>query len=115
MRIIRKILISAALLMPLVSCIEGEKQEPEITGSEVEFISVPDVWTYISLESGTVVGTGKLGDAESDAAWAMRRDWDIAVCDTLLRTNGGNSGIGFGGILSESGSETIPDIYQEVW
>ncbi len=45
----------------------------------------------------------------------MRRDWDIAICDTLLRTNGGNSGIGFGGILSESGSETIPDIYQEVW
>ena len=113
MKIILRIIITAALLLPLVSCIEGEEQD--FTGSEVEFFSVPDVWTYISFESGEVVGTGKLGDAESDAAWAMRRDWDIAVCDTLLRTNGGNSGIGYGGISSESGSETIPDIYQEIW
>lgn len=115
MKIIRKMVIFAALLLPLVSCIDSGKQEPEIIGSEVEFVSVPDQWTYISLEQGAVVGTGKLGDASSDAEWAMRRDWDIAICDTLFRTNGGNSGGGYGGISTESGSETLPDIFQEVW
>ena len=115
MKIICKIVISAALLLPLASCIDGGRQEPEIVGSEVEFVSVPDQWTYISLESGTVVGTGKLGDAASDAAWAIRDDWDIAICDTLLRTNGGGSGKGRGGIMGESGRDPIPDPYQEVW
>ena len=115
MKNIRRILIAAALSLSLVSCIGGEEPEPEIISSEVEFFSVPDQWTYISFERGEVVGTGKLGDASSDAAWAKRDDWDIAICDTLLRTNGGNSGIGFGGISSETGSETIPDIYQEIW
>lgn len=115
MKIIRRILITVAFMLPLVSCIEGEEQGSDIIGSEVEFYSVPDVWTYISMESGTVVGTGKVGDASSDAEWAMRRDWDIAICDTLIRTNGGNSGGGYGGISTESGSETLPDIFQEVW
>ena len=115
MKIIRRILISAALVLSLASCSEGEEQEPEIVSSEVEFIPIPDQWTYISIEQGVVVGTGKLGDAASDAEWARRNDWDIAICDTLIRTNGGASGTGLGAISTESIDKSLPDIYQEIW
>lgn len=55
-------------------------------------------WTYLSLATGEVVGTAPLGDARSDSLWAGRTDWDIAVCGPYLRTNGGTSGCGSGGI-----------------
>lgn len=53
-----------------------------------------NVWTYISLTEGKVVGTGKLGSEEDDSAWAARQDWDIALCNGAIRTNGGSSGQG---------------------
>lgn len=53
-----------------------------------------NVWTYISLTEGKVVGTGKLGSEEDDSAWAARQDWDIALCNGAIRTNGGSSGRG---------------------
>lgn len=55
-------------------------------------------WTYYSLESNRLVGTSNFSDSVADRQWASRNDWDIAVCGDLIRTNGGSSGIGQGGI-----------------
>lgn len=55
-------------------------------------------WVYISLETGETLGTSTLGDTAQDAAWKTRTDWDIALCGELVRTNGGTSGNGQGGI-----------------
>ena len=51
----------------------------------------------------------------ADAAWAHRDDWDIAVCDSLIRTNGGTSGMGQGALSSESVSAAVSDTEQEIW
>jgi hypothetical protein len=80
-------MLSAALL--LASCVHTPA--PAIQGT-VEISTSDSTWTYYSLESGKEIGTSKLLDASADAAWAARKDWDIAVCGDLLRTNGGLSG-----------------------
>jgi hypothetical protein len=108
-------ILSAALLLSLASCRDDRGNEPELVSGEVEFISQHGRWTYISLETGTVVGTGFLGDEASDAEWALRDDWDIAICDSLIRTNGGTSGMGQGALSAESSAKTVPDTYQEIW
>lgn len=115
MRKFLPILLLAAVLMSSVSCIDDRKKEPELVSGEVEFLSQRGRWTYISLENGTVVGSSFLGDESSDAAWALRDDWDIAICDSLIRTNGGTSGWGLGGFSAESASSAMPDTYQEIW
>jgi hypothetical protein len=109
------IILLAAVLMSSVSCIDDRKKAPELVSGEVEFLSQHGRWTYISLESGTVVGTSFLGDEDSDAAWALRDDWDIAICDSLVRTNGGTTGNGDGAFSAESASSAVPDTYQEIW
>ena len=55
-------------------------------------------WTYLNLERGQVVGTSALGDAQADAQWKNRTDWDLAFCGDLVRTNSGTSGHGQGGL-----------------
>lgn len=114
MKSLRYIILSAALLLTLFSCVGG-KQAPEVVSGEVEFLSQHGRWTYISLESGEVVGTSFLGDEGADEAWAQRDDWDIAVCDSLIRTNGGTSGFGNGAVSAESASAAVPDSYQDIW
>ena len=110
-----KIILCATLLLTMASCIDDRKKEPVLVSGEVEFISQHGRWTYISLETGKVVGTGFLGDEKSDAEWALRDDWDIAICDSLIRTNGGTSGPGEGAASAESSGATLPDTYQEIW
>lgn len=73
----------------------------EVNTLTVEGLS-EDAWTYISFENGKVVGSSELGNEEEDAAWAARKDWDIALCGKLLKTNSGTSGEGQGGILPVS-------------
>lgn len=73
----------------------------EVNTLTVEGLS-EDAWTYISFENGKVVGSSELGNEEEDAAWAVRKDWDIALCGKLLKTNSGTSGEGQGGILPVS-------------
>lgn len=113
MRILRVVLLSVAVLA--VSCVRGGEKEPEVVTGEVEFVSQHGRWTYISLESGEVVGTSVLGDEGADAAWSAREDWDIAVCDSLFRTNGGTSGPGQGALSAESVSAALSDTEQEIW
>lgn len=113
----KKLLICILIALPLfslVSC-QRENNTREVVNGEVEFFPIREQWTYISLQSGEVVGTGRLGDEASDAAWALRDDWDIAICDSLIRTNGGTSGKGYGALSEESSAKTLPDIYQQIW
>lgn len=60
----------------------------------------PNTWTYISLAKGATVGTSNLGDIEADKYWHDRTDWDVALCNGAIRTNGGTSGKGQGSIMS---------------
>jgi len=99
----------------LFSCNNDQKAEPEQVEGEIEFISQRGRWTYISLEDAKVVGVGNLGDSASDAAWAARDDWDIAICDSLIRTNGGTSGHGKGQLSDESSIKLASDEYQVIW
>lgn len=77
---------------------------PSPAPAQVETLTIEGLddqtWVYVSLEEGRTVGTSPLGDAEQDAAWKARTDWDIAFCGELLRTNSGTSGNGAGGIQS---------------
>lgn len=115
MKYIRIIIVSALLMLSFTSCDNSGKAEPEQVEGEVEFTARKGRWTYISLEKGEVVGTGVLGDEASDASWAARDDWDIAVCDSLIRTNGGTSGQGKGALSSEFSLRLQSDEYQEIW
>ena len=68
--------------------------------SEGEIV-VDDVrgqWTYISLREGIQVGVCALSDTLAQREWAQRTDWDIAICDGHIRTNGGLSGCGEGAL-----------------
>lgn len=55
-------------------------------------------WTYFSFDTGCVVGQSTFLSAEEDAEWAGRSDWDFAICGNRLKTNGGDSGSGLGGV-----------------
>lgn len=55
-------------------------------------------WTYISLETNSVMGTSPYGDIDADVQWADRTDWDLAICGDKIRTNSGTSGKGQGGL-----------------
>lgn len=60
-------------------------------------------WTYVSLTTGKVVGTSTFNSATEDSLWKKRGDWDLALCGSRMRTNGGTSGEGKGGVLKVMG------------
>ena len=69
--------------------------------------NAPGRWTYVSLTEGRVVGSCELSDTIAQRQWAERLDWDLAICDGMIRTNGGDSGCGQGGIaVSEQDFDT---------
>lgn len=88
---------SAALTILCSACAREVEVSDEDRVLRVELQD--NVWTYISLTEGKVIGTGKLGSGEDDSAWAARPDWDIALCNGAIRTNGGSSGQGKAAIL----------------
>lgn len=64
-------------------------------------LTLPDVsdqWTYVSLETGKIMGQCALTDTAAQRLWAARPDWDLAICNGMIRTNSGTSGAGKGGI-----------------
>lgn len=68
-------------------------------------LSNSTVWTYFSFEKGfdTPVGTGSVNPEDGDdAKWKTRTDWDIALHSYDIRTNGGTSGNGKGGITKQT-------------
>lgn len=113
MKKLAKLLFTILILSAFDSC-DIIQESKQITG-EMTVSLVPGQWTYISIETGEVVGTSLLGDKVSDEAWAGRNDWDIAICDSLIRSNGGKSGMGQGAISDVSSVSTVPDTYQDIW
>ena len=105
----------AAALFPLAACDGNKNHEPELISGEIEISYMKGRWTYISLEDGRVVGTAVLGDEAADASWAARCDWDIAICDSLIRTNGGTSGPGQGAASGSAAASLTPDRYEDIW
>lgn len=96
--------LAAALLLGFAGGCSRDNGTGAPAPAQVETLTIEGLddqtWVYVSLEEGRTVGTSPLGDAEQDAAWKARTDWDIAICGELLRTNSGTSGNGSGGIQS---------------
>lgn len=86
------------------ACNGGGKSEgvPNISGEQVISGLSDTQWTYFSFETGDVVGTSTFASDEEDEVWSMRKDWDFAICGDYLKTNGGTSGEGLGGIQRDS-------------
>ena len=91
-----------ATLMPLLSGCQSDSQQDMPAASPDTELTISglsdDKWTYISLRDNIVVGHSDKDDEEADSKWASRSDWDIAICGDMIRTNGGTSGKGYGGL-----------------
>ena len=97
----KKICILCAAAAALATSCNTREQAPEVKRAVMNTVSIAvsdSTWTYFSLESGRTVGTSPLGDPEADAQWAARKDWDLALCSDMLKTNGGTSGSGKGAV-----------------
>ncbi len=93
-------ILHSSFLMFFASC-SSDSDNGQIETHEEQTIAVETMrWTYYSLETGSVVGQSDFGDEAADEQWRERKDWDIALCGELLRTNSGTSGIGEGGIIA---------------
>lgn len=95
-----KLAFPVALILICSACAHKVEVSDEDRALRIELQD--NVWTYISLTEGKVIGTGQLGSDEDDSGWAARQDWDIALCNGAIRTNGGSSGKGKAGILEIS-------------
>ena len=74
--------------------------------------NIPDQWTYVSLTKGCVVGSCALTDTAAQHQWASRTDWDMAICNGMIRTNGGDSGPGQGAAATTSSDYNEVDVSQ---
>lgn len=90
-------MICAVGMMLFPSCADDDDSASS-TSQQLTVPDLPDHWTYISLRSGRVLGTCALSDSLALQVWADRTDWDLALCNGLMRTNGGTSGPGQGGL-----------------
>ena len=98
---ISKIFVFVISLLSLASCSKGDEDNSSTSTTNAMSVNIqPDTWTYISLSDGKIVGTSELGDTDAEKAWHDRIDWDVALCNGIIRTNSGTSGIGRGGIMS---------------
>jgi len=94
------LIISAGLA---VSCQENQDVRQPNVSAELTINGLSDsLWTYFSFEKGETVGSSKFGNEDQDSEWSERRDWDFAICGDRLKTNSGESGIGFGGVQRNS-------------
>lgn len=100
-----KIFVLAAFALLLVlgtnACRKHEvKQVAEFKKVENKDITDYGKWYYFSFATGTFVGEGSAKPADGDdKRWSERTDWDIAFHRQNVRTNGGASGKGKGGIM----------------
>lgn len=87
----------------LASCKDNvEPDEIEYEPIEIEdtvkITLEPGKWIYYDISDKKIVGKSDIGDDEQDAEWGAQTDWDIAFCESGIRTNGGTSGRGQGGL-----------------
>jgi hypothetical protein len=90
------LLVTAAVI--LSACSSDSASNPIVKQSSLQIQTAKDQWTYISLETGSVVSTCAIGDTIAQKQMAQRTDWDIALCNGMIRTNSGASGTAGGGI-----------------
>ncbi|MBR1448731.1 MAG: hypothetical protein IJ588_08325 [Prevotella sp.] len=93
---------ASAILLLLLSLLgtgcSSDEASPIISQGSLTIANVANQWTYVSLTQGRVVGTCSISDTTAQRQWSQRNDWDMAVCNGMIRTNGGDSGNGQGGI-----------------
>ena len=93
------------VLVLLAGCQDGNGVEdavPAVSGELTITGLGDDHWTYFSFEKGGTVGTSAFASAEEDEQWAKRTDWDFAICGDRIKTNGGDSGCGLGGLFKDT-------------
>jgi len=56
-------------------------------------------WHFFSFAEGKIIGSCDARDSLSNEAWRKRIDWDLAFHRQNVKSNGGISGVGLGGIL----------------
>ena len=102
----KRIFAILSVLVLLAGCKDGSGVEdavPAVSGELTITGLGDDHWTYFSFEKGEVVGTSTFASEEEDALWAERTVWDFAICGDCIKTNGGDSGCGLGGLLQDTG------------
>ncbi len=83
---------TAILALSFTSC-DNDDSTPTPPGETTEAYinaSSSTIWQYYSFAENKVVGSAE-GNDENDAAWAKRKDWDIAIRKMYVRTNSGTS------------------------
>ena len=100
MRKRNNLFFATLLAISLTACSTNNGGESPSSERVMHVQLQPNTWTYISLDKGATVGTSNLGDIEADKSWHDRTDWDVALCNGAIRTNGGTSGKGQGAIMS---------------
>ncbi len=94
------------LMLPLAAALSLACSQDNYSPSAQQVCVVPDVpgvWTYFSFSANGVVGQATVGDSAAEQQWRERLDWDIAVCNGLIKTNGGKSGNGKGFVRTQGG------------
>ena len=98
-RYINILLCLAAVVLCMSSCRDrSDDREPVEVESLLTLTLEPGKWIYYSISDSTIVGRSDIGDAEQDQEWAAQMNWDIAFSESGIRTNGGTSGRGNGGL-----------------
>ena len=84
------LLLSVAMLS-FTACSDDDNNPGGDQGKTVhQYVdaTAKDTWNYYSFEKQAVVGVGA-ENAEDNAAWAKRTDWDMAINRYQVRTNSG--------------------------
>jgi hypothetical protein len=73
-----------------VSCSKDDEKDEQAGATNEAYINASSntAWNYYSFSRNEMVGSAD-ESAENNAAWAARKDWDIAVRRYNIRTNGG--------------------------
>lgn len=111
-----KIFLSALFSMVILgfsSCSKDDSTEQPPVESKEAYINATSktTWHYFSLAENKVVGTGEENTTDN-AAWAARKDWDVAVNRYLVRTNSGaaTSVSAQGGVYTFGASTTFNSV-----
>lgn len=111
-----KIFLSAFFSMVILgfsSCSKDDSTEQPPAETNETYIDATSktTWHYFSLAENKVVGTGE-ENATDNAAWAARKDWDVAVNRYLVRTNSGaaTSVSAQGGVYTFGASTTFNSV-----
>lgn len=102
-----RLFLTAVLLLTVVSCRDNdsEDRDPVKVSRSVTLTLEPGKWIYYSIKDSCVIGKSDIGNTADDEEWKNRKDWDIALSESGIRTNGGSSGCGEGGLAVISDSD----------